>query len=88
MKEKRLKLYYLYFSELWKLFREFSEPKATDEYWRDLLSRGSAIVDSFKESGDPEIVKFSHDMTLYAMRHFQKIYLKQRSEAHISSLSD
>ena len=83
----RLKLYYLLFSELWKYFREFSDPDDSDEFWKNMLSRGSAIADSFKESGDPEIIEFSHDMVLETMKHIQRIYRKRRSEAHISILS-
>lgn len=43
MEQEQLKQYYEIFTDGWKLFKEFSEPDGSDEFWQQLIDKASQL---------------------------------------------
>lgn len=42
--------YFRFFQDLWRLFREFGNPVAADEYWTRLISTANQLAEKYGET--------------------------------------
>lgn len=48
MSEEELKRHFTTYTECWKLFRKYSEPIDTDEFWEQLKAEANAVYEKDK----------------------------------------
>lgn len=71
MTEKELKQYYEIYTDCWKLFREYSEPDGTDEFWQRLVDEVDMLHKKHGKS------KFSQKMLFETMDEIEGVYKKK-----------
>jgi hypothetical protein len=77
MTEKKLKLFNKLFNELWKYFKEHSDPDDSDEFWASLRNEGAALNDSFRELDDPDLKDVAEQLIVTTIHCIQNIYRRK-----------
>lgn len=75
MNQKEQRNYFILFVDIWKLFKEFSTPDGSQEYW----SRYKAAVDQL--DGKYECLALFRNLVLAVTKELERIE-KQRSKEH------
>ena len=77
MSEKKLKLFYALYTELWKIFKKYSDPDDNDEFWRGLRDEMSALNDYFRDQGDEDLKDTAEKLAVSTMLSIQNIYRRK-----------
>lgn len=77
MSEKKLKLFYALYTELWKIFKKYSDPDDSDEFWRGLRDDMSAFNDFFRDQGDEDLKDMAEKLAVSTMLSIQNIYRRK-----------
>lgn len=81
MESEKLKLYNKLFNELWKFFKEHSNPDDTDTFWQDVRDKGSDLNDVFRDLGDADLKDTAEKLIVCIILCIQNIY--RRKEGRI-----
>ena len=77
MSEKKLKLFYALYTELWKIFKKYSDPDSSDEFWQGLRDEMSALNDYFRDQGDEDLKDTAEKLAVSTMLSIQNIYRRK-----------
>ncbi|MCR5835993.1 MAG: hypothetical protein K6G88_05780 [Lachnospiraceae bacterium] len=72
MTEKRLKLYYQFVCDVWKLFFKYRNPRDNDSYWELLMDEAEKLTLKY---GNTEFVR---KITLQVVLELEKIYFEKK----------
>ncbi len=68
MEEVELKEYYQIYTDCWKMFRRFSNPLDTDEFWNNLVSTSDEIFKSTEKK------EFAKKMILATLDEIENVF--------------
>lgn len=68
MTEESLKKYFEVYTDCWKLFRKYSEPNGSDEFWENLIDESNVL---YKKHGKTELAKA---LLIETMAEIERIY--------------
>lgn len=71
MSEAELKRYFAVYTECWKMFRSYSEPKDNDEFWQALVDEAEEIVN---RNGKTE---FAKAIAIATINEIERIHRKK-----------
>ena len=77
MDEKKIKQFYTLFTELWKIFKKYSDPDDSDEFWRGLRDEMSALNDYFRDQDDEDLKDTAEKLAVSTMLSIQNIYRRK-----------
>ena len=77
MTEAKLKLFNKIFNELWKIFKKYSDPDDSDEFWQGLRDEMSALNDYFRDQGDEDLKDTAEKLAVSTMLSIQNIYRRK-----------
>lgn len=77
MKETKLRQYNKLFNEIWKMFKEFSAPTDSVEFWDRLRAHGNMLTNAFEDVDK----QTAETMAVAVMVAIQGIYHKNREGA-------
>ena len=77
MEENKLRKFNKIFNELWKIFKKYSDPDDSDEFWRDLRDEMSAFNDFFRDQGDEDLKDTAEKLAVSTMLSIQNIYRRK-----------
>lgn len=72
MTEGKLKEYFEIYTDCWKLFRKYSEPNDTDEFWQQLIDESNEL---HKKHGKTE---FSKKLLVETINEIERIFKERR----------
>lgn len=81
MEENKLRKFNKIFNELWKIFKKYSDPDDSDEFWQGLRDEMSALNDYFRDQGDEDLKDTAEKLAVSTMLCIQNIY--RRKEGRI-----
>lgn len=77
MTEEKLKLFNKIFNELWKIFKKYSDPDDSDEFWRGLRDEMAALNDYFRDQDDEDLKDTAEKLAVSTMLSIQNIYRRK-----------
>jgi hypothetical protein len=77
MDEKKIKQFYTLFTELWKIFKKYSDPDDSDEFWQGLRDEMAALNDYFRDQGDEDLKDTAEKLAVSTMLSIQNIYRRK-----------
>ena len=63
--------YFRFFQDLWRFFKDHSEPVSADSWWLRLADQGDALADQY--GGTPFVIR----MVSTAIREIDRIYRRK-----------
>lgn len=73
MTDKKLKEYFEIYTDCWKLFRKYSAPNDTDEFWQQLIDESGLMHEKHGKTG------FSKKLLVETINEIERIF-KERKE--------
>ena len=77
MEENKLRKFNKIFNELWKIFKKYSDPDDSDEFWQGLRDEMSAFNDFFRGQGDEDLKDMAEKLAVSTMLSIQNIYRRK-----------
>lgn len=77
MEENKLRKFNKIFNELWKIFKKYSDPDSSDEFWQGLHDEMSAFNDFFRDQGDEDLKDTAEKLAVSTMLSIQNIYRRK-----------
>lgn len=71
MTEESLKKHFEVYTDCWKLFRKYSEPNGSDEFWEQLIDESNEL---YKKHGKTE---FSKKLLLETVDEIERIFRRK-----------